>query len=156
MCWHSRRVFFAVSQFLLIHTWGPSHGTYLLWLIYSQLNTFNSQQYERSVVCVAGTQFVEQDLRFLEHLASITREDIGIYLRQTRRVVAKPIMHTLRFGCTRCHCTHDCSAEKKKKAYRKLTWKRLFYMGPGRFPDGFRKTVRKQNEHLIFQVSQCK
>ena len=28
-------------------------------------------------------------------------------------------------------------------------------MGPGRFPEGFRKADRKENNHLIFQKSKC-
>ena len=46
---------------------------------YSQLNTSNSQQYMSalSVAYVVGTQFVEQEMRSLGRLASITRDVIA-------------------------------------------------------------------------------
>ena len=43
-----------------------------------------------------------------------------------------------------------------RKAVRKLTWELSFYEGPGRFPEGFRKVDRKENNHLIFQKSNCR
>ena len=35
-------------------------------------------------------------------------------------------------------------------------WELLFYVGSGRFPEGFRKTVRKGKNHLVSQAGQCK